>query len=237
MCSLILPYSPAIVNQQIDHVNDKAVLDDNYLLDEGKGGVSKELGGAKTKYDPALVYAFEQYGIKANLMSTVPTMYYMEWYKYTHDAYWWLDLLFNVPFYERVNGRQIQTLFIKYKWSETPNPTVDYALGLGYSTMMNGSLVLERDFVQQYYSFGYVGWILIVGPWVMVTLFGVYKVLRYPRRNMRIDILVFASALCFGLASAYMSGHTLDEFTSSVFMAFLTGVLIHKLLQSEDNHE
>lgn len=233
MCGIIIPVSPAIVNQQIDNVNDKAVLDDNYILEEGKGGVSKDLGGAKTKYDPALVYAFEQYAIKSNLLSTVPTMYYMEWYKYTYDAYWWLDLLFNVPFHERVNGRQIQTLFIEYKWSEAPNPTVDYALGLGYSTMMNGSLILERDFVQQYYSFGYIGWILMVAPWILVTLIGAFLVLRHPKKNLRMDVLIFAAAVCFGLFSAYSSGHTLDEFTSSVFMAFLVGILLHKLLKGD----
>ncbi len=225
MCALILPYSPAIINQQIDNANDTVVLEDSYMITDGKDGVTEQLEGAKTKYDPSLVYAFEQYGIKSNLMSTVPTMYYMEWYKYTYDAYWWLDLLFNVPFYERVNGRQIQTLFIEYKWSETPNPTVDHALGLGYSTMMNGSLILEVDFIQQFYSFGYIGFMFIAAPWLLVTAYGAIRVLIQPKWYFKMDILLFAASLCFGLVSAYMSGHTLDEFSSSIFMAFLTAVL------------
>lgn len=237
MCGAILPYCPAVVNMQIDRANDQVVLDDNYMIEQGKDGVGKDMQEAKTKWDPALVFQFEVYGIKSNLMSCIPKYYYLDWYPYKHDAYFWLDMLFNVPFYERVNGRQVQTLFIKYKWSETPNPAVDYALGLGYSNMMNGSLILEQDFVQQFYSFGYLGWPLIVGPWFVFLLYGVYKVLRYFKDNFREDILVFACSLCFGLVGAWMSGHTLDEYTSSVFMAFLIGVLLLKLKKAGESHE
>ena len=238
LCAAILPYCPAIVNQQIDQENDLIVLDDSYMINEGKDGVDKELEQAKTKWDPALVYQFEVYGIKSNLMSAIPKYYYMEWYTYKHDAYFWLDMLFNVPFYERVNGRQVQTLFIKYKWSETPNPSKDYLLGLGYSEMMNGSLILEQDFVQQFYSFGYLGWPLIVGPWIAVVLYGVYQVLRRFKEHLRVDILVFACSLCFGLLGAYMSGHVLDEYSSSIFLAFLVGVLLMKLnKKTGEEHE
>ena len=103
--------------------------------------------------------------------------------------------------------------------------------------MMNGSLILEQDFVQQFYSFGYLGWPLIVGPWFVFLLYGVYKVLRHFKENFREDILVFACSLCFGLGGAWMSGHTLDEYTSSVFMAFLIGVLLLKLKKTGESHE
>ena len=228
---IILPYTPAIKNLEVDAVNDKAVVEDNYMIEDGKGGVQEELKGAKTKYDPSLVYAFEQYGIKSNLMSAVPTSYYMEWYKYTYDAAWWLDILFNVPFYERVNGRQIQTLFIKYKMSETPNPRKEQALGLGYSTMMNGSLILEKDFTQQFYSFGYLGWILMISPWLMLLIYGIQKVLRNYKVLLNIKVLVFAASFTMGLSGAYMSGHILDEFTTSVFLALLVTALLTELLK------
>lgn len=238
LCAVILPYCPAIVNQQMDQENDLIVLDDNYMIEEGKGGVGKDLEEAKTKWDPALVYQFEVYGIKSNLMSAIPKSYFMEWYTYKHDAYFWLDMLFNVPFYERVNGRQVQTMFIKYKWSETPNPPIDYLFGLGYSEMMNGSLILEQDFVQQFYSFGYLGWPLIAGPWIAIVLYGVVQVLRRFKDYFRTDILVFACSVVFGLGGAYMSGHVLDEYTSSIFIAFLVSVLLMKLTQKTgENHE
>jgi len=238
LCVVILPYCPAVINQKMDHVNDQIVLNDNHVIDEQKEGVGKDLEHAKNKWDPELVYQFEVYGIKSNLMSAIPSVYYMDWYNYEHDAYFWLDVLFNVPFYERVNGRQIQTLFIKYKWSETPNPPVDYLLGLGYSEMMNGSLILEQDFVQQFYSFGYLGWPLIIGPWLAVTLYGIFKVLRNYKECFRMDVLVFASSLCCGLAGAWTSGHTLDEFPSVILLAFVVGVLLMKVHQKTgETHE
>lgn len=237
VCGLILPYSPAVMNQKIAAEHELIILEDNYLVEEGREGVAADLEKALSKSDPALIYQFEAYGIRSNLMSYLPKVYFMDWYMYKHDAYFWLDLLFNVPFYERVNGRQVQSLFIKYKWEETPNPTVDHLLGLGYSHIMNGSMTLEQDFVQQLYSFGYLGWPLIVAPWLAVTLFGVFLVLKQFKKTFRTDILVYAMSLCCGLASAWMSGHTLDEFSSNLFMAYLVGVLLLKLTKKEEHCE
>ncbi|MBR5290118.1 MAG: O-antigen ligase family protein [Erysipelotrichaceae bacterium] len=237
VCAVILPYSPAVINQKIAAEHELIILEDDYLVDEGREGVEADLALAKTKSDPALIYQFEAYGIRSNLMSYLPKAYFMDWYMYKHDAYFWLDLLFNVPFYERVNGRQIQSLFIQYKWEETPHPDVDHMLGLGYSHIMNGSMTLEQDFVQQFYSFGYIGWALIVSPWLLITAYGVFLVLKKFKKTFRTDILVYAMSLCFGLASAYMSGHTLDEFSSNIFMAFLVGTLLIKLCEKEKVNE
>lgn len=229
LCTAILPYCPAVVNQQIDRSNDKIVLKDNHMIEESKDDVDEKMQQAKTKWDPTLVFQFEVYGIESNLMAAIPSIYYMYWYPYTQDAYFWLDLLFNVPFYERVNGRQIQTLFIQYKWDETPNPTVDHLLGLGYSEMMNGSLILEQDFVQQFYSFGYVGSFLIIGPWIALLVYGIYRVLSNFKTYGTEDILIFACALCCGIAGAWMSGHVLDQLTATSLMAFISSILLLKL--------
>ena len=140
-----------------------------------------------------------------------------------------MDLLFNVPFYERVNGRQIQELFIKYKMSEAPNIPVEYALGLGYSTIMNGSLILEKDFVQQFYSFGYVGFVFLLGPWIAILVYGVVKVLKHFKKFAQTDILIYASSLLMGLTCGYVSGHVLDEFPTMVLLALLVGILLVKV--------
>ena len=228
ICSIIIPYSPSIINQGVDRGNNQAVIDDNYILEEGRGQIEELLNQPKDKYDPSLVYKFEAYGIKSNLMSYVPAMYYMDWYKYTYDAYFWLNVM-TLPFDQRINGRQIQTLFIEYKWAETPNPTVDHAIGLGYSTMMNGSLILESDFIQQFYSFGYVGFILIVMPWILFVIYGVINLLCNFKKLFKFDILIYATSLVFGLVAAYVSGHTLDEFTTNIFLALLVAMLLRSM--------
>ena len=233
MIGLIIPFSPAYVNMQVDRSNNAIVLEDNYILDGGRDEVNEQLKQPKAKYDPAYVYAFEQYGIKSNLISSVPKIYFMEWYKYTYDAKFWLDLMFNYPLEERANGRQVQTIFIKYKWSETPNPSVDHALGLGYTTIMTGSLILESDFVQQFYSFGYAGWMILMSPWLILVGYGALVFLFNLKKNLNFGTVIFAMSALFGLVGAYASGHTLDEFVSNIVIAFVVAVLLKRLHSKE----
>ncbi|HET6784704.1 MAG TPA: O-antigen ligase family protein [Erysipelotrichaceae bacterium] len=229
----LIPFSPAYINMQVDRSNNAIVGEDNYILDGGRDEVNEQLNQPKAKYDPAYVYAFEQYGIKSNLISSVPKIYYLDWYKYTYDAKFWLDLMFNYPLEERVNGRQIQTIFIKYKWSETPTPSVDHALGLGYSTIMTGSLILESDFVQQFYSFGYAGWVILMSPWLILVAYGVFIFLMNLKKNLNFNTVIYAMSALFGLVGAYASGHTLDEFVSNIIIAFVIAILLKKLNNNE----
>lgn len=226
LIGITIPFTPAYVNMQIDRSNNFLVGEDNYLLDGGRDEINDELKKPKDKYDPAYVYAFEQYAIKSNLLSSVPSIYFMEWYKYTYDAKFWLDMMFNYPLEERANGRQVQEIFIKYKWTETPNPNIDHALGLGYSTIMNGSLILESDFVQQFYSFGYLGWILLMSPWLLLLIYGVVLFLKNFKKLFNMRTSIFAMSLVLALVSAYASGHTLDEFVSTVVIAFIAAILL-----------
>ncbi len=108
----ILPFSPAVVNQNIDSANTAILLQDDYLR--------RELGSSlenttELKTSDYYRFMFEAYGIRANLMASVPTQYYMEWYYYTADPKFWVDVL-ELPLEQRVNGRQIEKIFMSYKW-------------------------------------------------------------------------------------------------------------------------
>lgn len=230
LVGLLIPYSPAYINMKVDRSNNAIVFEDNYILDGGRDEVNEQLKQPKAKYDPAYVYAFEQYGIKSNLLSSVPKIYFMEWYKYTYDAKFWLDLMFNYPLEERVNGRQVQTIFIKYKWSETPSPNIDHALGLGYSTIMTGSLILESDFIQQFYSFGYAGWMILMSPWLILVGYGLLNFMLNLKKNLNFEVIIYSMSALFGLVGAYASGHTLDEFVSNIVIAFIVAILLRKLI-------
>ena len=69
-------------------------------------------------------------------------------------------------------------IFFNYKYQNlTPAQKV---LGMGYSTFMNGSIVLEQDFKQQVYTLGYAGVMLCCVPWLLVALFGLSRRRRGP---------------------------------------------------------
>ena len=224
--SALLPYTPMMMNQKLNSINDQAVKDDDYLLANGEKEIQELLNSDIKKNDIRLIKAFEKYGIEDNLASAIPVDYFNEWYPYTHDAYFWVDLLFNVDFYDRVNGRQLQQLFLDYKFSDIEERKL---LGTGYSTLMTGSFIMEKDFVQQYNSFGLFGFILIVCPWLMVLCYGIFKILIRFKENMKSHIIIYAMSFVFGILGAYVSGHTLDQFITTTFMALLVGKLLNEI--------
>ena len=82
---------------------------------------------------------------------------------------------------------------------------------------------------------GYAGAALTVLPWLLVTCFGAVLVLLRWKRMLRLDVLVYAMALGCGLVSSYISGHTIDQFLTSSFMALLVGVLLNLVLQPKQS--
>lgn len=256
---LILPYSPAVKNQQIDAKNDLA-LAENGMADQGRNELANNRITVIKESDPAYIHMFEVYGIKARYAQSISKEYYLDYYDYRLDPYFWVEMILNRPLEERVGGRNIQKIFFEYKWNDgrldiklDPNgneegdniqtiyfngcnftspclTTMNRALGLGYSTFMNGSIVLEKDFVQQYYTFGPLGAFLLLSPWIGLTLVGVFLLFKYFKVNFNLLNACYAMAVVFAFGSGFMSGHVLDQFLTSTMMALFVAVLLKRML-------
>lgn len=223
ICAIIIPFGPAYQNQQIDAMDYDFLKQDDGKISTGKEYVRK--GENLVKYSKEwrdfYVYMFEDYSF---LIGVTPPVYYTEWYDYRHDPEFWVDLIFDYPLEERINGRQIQEIFTHYKFD--PLNMYQKALGLGYGTFMRGSILLERDFAQQYFSYGYVGFFLIMSPWILITVYlGIKLILGYKKGYWTMYNILLMMGICTGLLSAYTSGHTLDELTTSMVIALFLGVL------------
>lgn len=228
---MLFPVSPAYVNGQIEHENDVAVLNDNYLLDEAKNGLNaKDLVPGSAEYNFYYMHYFEDWGIKTNLISSVSKEYYLYFYNYKFDAKFWWDVLDLYPLEERCNGRQIQTIFENYKWNSQGSKT--HLLGMGYTTFMNGSFILEQDFVQQKYSFGYLGCGLLLGPWVAIALYGVYKFFKDFKNNFNMKTMMYIASFVIILGSSIVSGHTLDQYLTTSLLALISFVLLQRVNNS-----
>jgi len=98
---------------------------------------------------------------------------------------------------------------------------------------MNGSIVLEKDFVQQIYTLGYLGMFLTCSIWIFIVLYGGIKVLRNFKKLVNLEIMTYAIALLAGLGTAYISGHTLDQFVTTMFMSMLAAILLNRVNENE----
>ncbi|MDR1795177.1 MAG: O-antigen ligase family protein, partial [Erysipelotrichaceae bacterium] len=182
----------------------------------------------------ALPHGFVYPQIKqgANLLGNTPYEYIFDWYPYTFDAKFWLDeFLFGTPPEKRVNGRQFQQIFMNYKMGEVDWQSI--WLGLGYSEFEAGSILLEEDFVSQVYNLGVFGEVLTVVPYIGVLLWGVYEVLRRWKKLLTLEVSCYAMSFVFALASGYISGHTLDQFTTTMFIALSVSVLLSRIQEAK----
>lgn len=233
MSALIIPYGPAYQNQLIDADDYVFIKGDEKQRTEGKDLLkdADKLEKWSDSWRDFYVYMFEDYQF---LMNVTPPIYYTTWYSYEHDPQFWVDLIFDYDLEERVNGRQIETIFTKYKWDELSKP--QKLTGFGYGTFMRGGILIERDFVQQYYSYGPVGVVLIIGLWIVLLAYcGIKLLFGYKQGKWTYLNIITLMSLCLGYISSYVSGHTFDELTTSLFISLCLGFLIKNLRINKDD--
>lgn len=233
MSALIIPYGPAYQNQLIDADDYVFIKSDEKQRTEGKDLLkdADKLEKWSDSWRDFYVYMFEDYQF---LMNVTPPIYYTTWYSYEHDPQFWVDLIFDYDLEERVNGRQIETIFTKYKWDELSKP--QKLTGFGYGTFMRGGILIERDFVQQYYSYGPVGVVLIMGLWIVLLAYcGIKLLFGYKQGKWTYLNIITLMSLCLGYISSYVSGHTFDELTTSLFISLCLGFLIKNLRIDKDD--
>lgn len=219
----IIPYSPAERNLDIDTSNNAIVSNLADQLSWFQGAIG-EIGPDLTQqeYNYALIYIFEQY----TYLLSFPKEYYMLWYDYKRDPQFWIDII-NMPFYERADGRAIQKIFSEYKW-ELLSPS-EKLFGMTFSRMSMGSIILEQDFYRQYYTLGILGLAIFTFPYLILMFVVGLIILLNHNKLWNLEILTLYMAASIGLSAGYMSGHVIDELVSSLFMAFIIGMLIKNI--------
>ena len=234
MCAIIIPYGPAYQNQQIDADDYVFIKGDENQRTEAKGLLkdADKLVKWSEEWRNFYVYMFEDYQF---LMNVTPPIYYTTWYSYKYDPQFWVDLIFKYELEERVNGRQIETIFTKYKWNELSK--AQKLTGFGYGTFMRGGIIIERDFVQQYYSYGPIGVVLIMGGWIVLLAYaGIKLLLGYKDNHWNYLNIILLMVVCLGVVCSYVSGHTFDELTTSMFISLCLGYLIKNLKKKEPSN-
>ncbi len=225
---LALPYTPAVKNLAIDNRNDQAVFDDEYLRLEWKDNIDDtDLIPGSAQYNFYYQHIFEE----SSFLLTIPDIYWQWYYPYRMDPKFYVDLIYDYSFYERQSGRQFEQIFFNYKWN---NLTASQKmLGFSYSRFMNGSILLEQDFKMQIFTMGYVGFALFVLPWLLISVFIVLMSLKNFKRLFNFNYLI-VTLTCFSfIGGAYLSGHVLDQFLTSILLAFFGGMVLKNILNEE----
>ncbi len=149
---------------------------------------------------------------------TFPSVYYDESYPIEFDPEFW-NFVLNEPFEKRSDGRKLQKLFAEYKW-ETMS-FQEKLMGIGFSPLNEGNFILEQDGWRQLYSMGFIGFILFVGPYILLVFFSTIRAVLRFKKVVQFSNLMLLLAVGVGLGAAYCSGHVLEEFFSNLYLGFI----------------
>ncbi len=195
---LILPISPAINRYKTyDFLETKefiAYLDPEYLN--------------SSKYQEDLEYIENNY---KELL--IKESFIKESYPYKYDPEFWLNIL-NKDINKRANYRYVEIAMVK-RVIEINNNKLDILLGITNSRLQN-IFNIERDFLVQYYAYGIIGLIIILGIYFIIlfkNIINLFKKFNY------FNTCLIASTLLLFLTS-YLSGNILSQI--SCFIPLLT---------------
>ena len=172
------------------------------------------------------VFEFEEYKF---LVNVTPSVYYEYYYDYKVDPKFWVDLVFDYELEDRINTRQVETIFYNYKWNNYMTP-IQKLFGFTFGIFMRGGINIERDFIQQFYSYGYLGFPLIMGPWIVLFIYIVYLFIKkLLLKKLTLFELISLMSLGLGVISGIISGHVFDELTTSMIISLISIMSIKRL--------
>lgn len=99
------------------------------------------------------------------------------------------------------NYRVIKNDIVK-RIVEKNNNKYDKLVGIGYTV---GTLDMERDYVYQYYLFGIIGLLLLIGVYGFFYIYNILKIFKRNYFNYNFCIMLVPPFL--GLVACYFSGH------------------------------
>lgn len=235
VCCCIRPYSPAYQNQQFDAADYSTLkIEDDYreLMRNAINSGAEGFEPFSPEWVDYYVYEFEEYKF---LVNVTPSIYYTYYYDYKVDPKFWVDLVFDYELEERINTRQVETIFYKYKWNNYMTPT-QKMFGFTFGIFMRGGINIERDFIQQFYSYGYLGFPLVMGPWFVLFGYVIYLFIKsLIKKKLTFFELISLMSLGLGVVSGIISGHTFDELTTSMIISLISVMSIKRM--KEGLHE
>lgn len=117
--------------------------------------------------------------------------------------------------------------------------TKEKMLGMGFSRLSEGELILEQDGWRQLYTMGFVGAILFVGPYLLLVFLSTVRALLNFKKVVHFSNLMLLLSVGVGLGAAYYSGHVVDELFTNLYLGFIAMTLflntgVKNLLDKKD---
>lgn len=123
---------------------------------------------------------------------------------------------------QRQDFRQFKKYIYNNIIKENNQEVKNYLFGIGY---VSNFPYLERDFIGQNIWFGILGTILLIGPYIIIFLLALYKIISKIKKNFTLDNIYFSVAIALNLCASYLAGHLFGNlFPTIILILLLKGV-------------
>jgi len=216
---LIIPYSPVanrtyasdrnrIVQEQIKNSNGE---------EERRGLICLDELDCKDKKREYISKYYKIYGFDNEFIN--------DYYNYNEDTDFWFEL-FNTPYIERADHRQIKAL-ITYRVMELNNNKWDYLFGLTFTRLRGMEIYMENDIIVHLYSIGIFGLILFIIPYLFIAGYAFYRLIK--DKKISFISYVYISSIVLAFCAGIVSGNVFDEWIVTLFLGFICGLLLKEV--------
>lgn len=146
---------------------------------------------------------------------------YLKMYPLKGDPEFWIAMAKRDKSLNNDNRRM--KIDIINRVEERNNNSMDKWLGLGYTLNF---MDLERDYVYQYYIFGIIGLLLLIGPYFVLLFYLAIKGIKKFNKNFKFITILGCLSVFLGLIIAYYSGHVFGWVSPMMYLVMFFGLLI-----------
>ena len=154
--------------------------------------------------------------------------YIYEAYPTELDLKYWCVFLHNEELPK--NDYRIMKTNILNSIYQKNNNKYDKWLGMGYTI---NYLYTEKDYSFQFYIYGIIGIIVLIGPFYFIILKNGIHILKDIKQKATIENLMLLMAPLVGLLTAYFSGHILERSFPMLIIAILTALSTKAIYEKE----
>ncbi len=226
VCFSILPFSPMVTIQSQqeqalsvteEQENEREKLKDRY--EKIKSDI-KTLNGKEAKKAEEEMRIFKEefcsllynkasfFGFEPNFLYLLPV---------ENNFEFWFETATGDN--EHVDYRKFKAMLFQEVLELNENKTGDRLWGIGY---ISGFPYTEQDFVSQNIFFGYAGTLLLIGPYYLLFLWGIFLALKKIRSCFIYENAFFALFLGLSTLLSFMAGHLFYSLFSIVIFALIS---------------
>lgn len=152
---------------------------------------------------------------------------FLKLYPFENDTEFWIEIASRDKALNN-NSRIMKSDIIK-RIKERNNDNMDTYLGMGYTLNM---MDLERDYFYQYYLFGIVGLVLLLGPYFAILVYLLIKGIKKFKHNFNFETIMCLISPLLGLIIAYHSGHVFGWVSPMMWLVVTLSLIVYIVNQN-----